>query len=100
MMLDNLDKFLLWEIFSSYKNNKETNTWKLAQDWCKKNNEKDPSKVYKRIKARLKTYCDCEIFFATKNGGGKLIFNMDLNKIAFIKHKFNDGIKWCLMIRV
>lgn len=99
-MLDNLDTFLLWEIFSSYKNCKETNTWKLAQDWANKNNEVDIDKVYKRIKERLKTYCVWGIFFSSKNGDGRLIFNMDLNKIAFVKHKFNDGIKWCLLIRV
>jgi hypothetical protein len=98
-IIDSLDTFILLEIFNSSKKGKDSNNWEIARKWAKLNNEKNIDKAYMRIKARLKIYCNSGIFFLTKNGNNKNVFNMDLNKIGFIKHKFEDGTKLCLMLR-
>jgi len=101
---DELDCFILWEIFNAYKKKKDSNTWEMAKRFVKKcgdqDNKDEVFKLYKKITARLNLYCDEGIFFKEKNGDGKTLFSMDLNVITFVKHKFKDGFKWCLLIRV
>lgn len=99
-MPDDLDVFILWEIFEAFQNKTESNNWEMARKYAKKINEHDIDKVYKRIKERLRKYCCDGIFFESKNGDGKPIYNMDLNMVTFIRHKFTDGYKMCLLLRI
>lgn len=100
MIPDNLDIFIFKTIFEAFENKKEVTNWDIAKLYAKTINEKDVDKLFERIKARMKKYCCHGIFFKSKNGEGTFIYNMDLEKITFIKHKFNDGYKQCLLLRM
>lgn len=100
MIPDKLDLFILGEIYEAHQKKKDCNNWELAQKYATQCNEKDIDKVYKRIKERLKKYCCHGIFFESKNGDGKIIYNMDLNMINFVKKSCADGMQRGLWIRI
>lgn len=100
MIPDKLDMFIFKKIFDAYQKKEELTNWDMAKIYSREINEKDVDKVFERIKARMKKYCCCGIFFKSKNGEGTFIYNMDLEKITFIKHKFADGYRECLLIRI
>lgn len=100
MIPDQLDIFIIQDIFNAYQENKESNNWEMAKKYASVIKEKDVDKVYKKIKARIKNYCNIGIFFKSSNGNKKPIFNMDLNRVTMVKHKFKDGFHACLLFRI
>lgn len=100
MIPDELDLFIFSKIFEAYQSKQDITNWEISKKYAKKINELDVDKVFERIKARMKKYCLKGIFFKSKNGDGNFIYNMDLEKITFVKHKFCDGYKKCLLIRI
>jgi prolyl oligopeptidase PreP (S9A serine peptidase family) len=100
MIPDKLDIFIMQEIFIAYQVKKDSNSWEMAKKYSSLVKEKDVDKVYKKIKARIKNYCNIGIFFESSNGNKKLIYNMDLNKVTLVKHKFNDGFHLCILFRI
>lgn len=97
---DDLDIFIWHEIYVSYKEKNEITNWDIAKKYAKLVNEKEVNKIYKIIKLRLDSYCKLGLFSITKNGGGDIIYEMDFDQITFVKHKFADGFKNCLLMRI
>jgi len=102
-LIDELDLFIFKEIFNSYKNKEECNTWEVSKKYSitlNKKTQKEIDNIYRIITSRIKNYCDIGIFIKKFNGEKKIIFEMDLDKITFSSHKFSDGFHQCLLIRI
>jgi len=102
---DELDIFIMREIFNAHKKKKEIINWDIAIEYTKECGETDLNrfviaKHYKRIKERIKNYVLKDIFFVSKNKGEKEVYTMDSEKVTFVKHKFSDGYKDCIMFRI
>ena len=111
-LIDEFDIFVFKELFEAYKENGDLNNWEISKKYAKIINEKDPNKVYRKLKARTKKYCEDGYFKIVINGEEinyseienynpeKIEYEMDLDKITFGKHKFSDGFKECIIIRI
>ena len=112
LFFDELDLFILKRIFSAYKQKKEMNTWNLANDFVAKFNETknlqglygkyklEIDNIYIKIMRRVKRYQKFKILRIINNGNNEKIFELDLDKISFAKHKFSDGFQECILIRI
>ncbi len=111
LFFDELDTSIIKNIVSCYKNNLELNTWEIAKDYVASIYDKNPVEiysikkvevddVYRKIKTKLKRYIDFGFIKISKNGGSEEIFELDLDKITFAKHRFSDGYKDCIILRV
>ncbi len=98
--IDQFDIFILTSIHEAYKNNNAVNTWDMSKEYSKQIKEKDPNKIYKRIKARLNKYVLDGIFFIEEDSDGKKCFQMNLNEITIVKHKFSEGYGKAVLIRI
>jgi len=111
LFFDELDIFIIRNIKSCYDNNSELNTWEMAKDYVSSLNQRKISEIYqlkkpdvddtyRKIKTKIKRYLSFGFIKTTKNGGVDDIFELDLDKITFAKHKFSDGYSNCLIFRV
>jgi len=111
LFFDDLDTFIIKNIVLCYKNNAELNTWEIAKDYVASIYNKDlleiysikkieVDDVYRKIKTKLKRYLEFGFIKISKNGGAEEIFELDLDKITVAKHKFSDGYKDCLILRI
>ncbi|MEA3248147.1 MAG: hypothetical protein U9Q73_00400 [Nanoarchaeota archaeon] len=112
LFFDKLDLFILKRIFLSYKQKKEMNTWNLANDFIANAHgiidmqglygkyKLEIDNIYTKIKRRVQRYQKFEILRIVNNGGNDKIFELDLDKISFAKHKFSDGFQECILIRI
>ncbi len=112
LFFDELDLFILKRIFLSYKRRREMNTWNLANDFVAnfhgvKNihglygkHKLEIDNIYIKITRRIKRYQKFKILRIINNGNNEKIFELDLDKISFAKHKFSDGFHQCLVIRL
>jgi len=112
LFFDELDLFILRRIFLAYKQKKEMNTWGLANTfvsnfhnkksvdglYCKYKLEID--NIYTKITRRIEKYKRFGILRIINNGNNEKIFELDLDKISFAKHKFSDGFKECVIVRI
>ncbi len=111
LFFDDLDTYIIKNIVSCYKNNLELNTWEMAKDYVASFYKKDSSviysikkievdNIYRKIKSKMKRYLDFGFIKISKNGGNEEIFELDLDKITVAKHRFSDGYKDCIILRV
>lgn len=111
LFFDELDLFILQRIFLAYKQKKEMTTWKLAnifvadfhmvKDYQGLYNkyELEIDNIYGKIKRRIQKYQEFKILRII-NSGGEKIFELDLDKVSFAKHKFSDGFHQCILFRL
>lgn len=112
LFFDKLDLFILQRIFSAYKQKKEMNTWSLANifvsDFHNVKNYKglytkyklEIDNIYTKIVRRIKRYKKFKILRIIKEGDNEKIFELDLDKVSFAKHKFSDGFSQCIILRI
>lgn len=104
MIPDELDIFICKSIFDADKNKKDITNWDIAKNYSRiKNNNADVNdfnKTFVKIKARIKNYCVKGFFKEVINGHGDKVYEMDLDKITFAKHKFEKCFKQCLIIKI
>ena len=111
LFFDELDLFILQRIFLAYKQKREMNTWNLANDFVANFHDVkniqgfygkyklEIDNIYVKIMRRIKRYKKFKILRIINNGNEK-IFELDLDKISFAKHKFSDGFHQCILIRI
>lgn len=90
---DELDIFIWKEIFDSHKLGEDSHTWAISKKYALITREKKTDRVYMKIKARIKEYIKFGFFFESANGNKQKIFNMNLDKISFMRRRCSDGIK-------
>jgi len=112
LFFDELDLFILQRIFLAYKQKREMNTWNLANTFVSNFHDiKDTrglygkykleiDNIYIKIMRRIKRYQKFKILRIINNGNNEKIFELDLDKVSFAKHKFSDGFKGCILIRI
>ena len=104
MIPDSLDIFIFKAIFDSYQSKIEITNWDISKKYAisinPKANMDDFNKTFVKIKSRIKNYCIKGVFKETINGHGEKVYEMDLDKITFAKHKFNHCFKESLIIRL
>jgi len=111
LFFDELDLFILKRIFLAYKQRREMNTWNLANDFVANFHDVknirglygkyklEIDNIYVKITRRIKRYQKLEVLRIINNGNEK-IFELDLDKISFAKHKFSDGFQECILVRI
>ena len=111
LFFDELDLFFLKKIFDSYKQKKDANTWNLSKEFVSTFHSKEDTpgfygkykseidNTYRDIKRKIKKYKEFEIIRIIKNGEAD-IFELDLDKVTFAKHKFSDGFRESIVIRI
>lgn len=100
MIPDNMDDFIFKSIFDSYKEGKDANFWIISKNYAEKIGDKNMENIYRRIKKRIKKYCSIGILNKKQNGSNQNIYEMNDGLIAFGRHKFSDGYKLCLIIKI
>lgn len=111
VFFNELDKFLIYEICKSYKTKSDISTWDIAKLFVSKKlnkprniiystNKKDIDDIYRRINFIVKKYQRFGLLRLTKDNSGKTIFELDLDNISVVKHKFSDGYKDCIIFRI
>lgn len=112
LFFDELDLFILKRIFLAYSQKREMNTWNLANDFVVnfygiKNRQGlygkhklEIDNIYIKITRRIRRYQKFEVLRIINNGDNEKIFELDLDKISFAKHKFSDGFKECILVRI
>jgi hypothetical protein len=99
-MLDELDKFIFYEIFKAHENNTTANSWEIAKNYAKLIKEKRMDRVYCCIKYRLRSYSRIGLFSVKPNGNGRNMFIMNLDAVTFKKIQFSDGKKLSIIFRM
>lgn len=110
LFVDELDLFILKNIFLAYQEKKERNTWEMAKEFLSKKlskdifsiyqtNKIDVDNLYRDIMRKLNKYKNFGILRVVRNRDGRDIFELDLDKITVAKHRFSDGFHECLLIR-
>lgn len=110
LFFDELDIFILKNIFVAYQQRKEKNTWEMAKEFISKklnknistvyqSNKFDVDDIYRRILIKLSRYKKFGMIRVVRNGDGKDIFELDLDLVTMAKHRFSDGFHECLLIR-
>jgi hypothetical protein len=111
LFLDDVDKFIIKQIVSCYKNKFEMNTWALSKIYVSNLYSKKLEKVYadkkmevddiyRKIQMKIRNYTKHGLIIVSKNESGKNIYNFNMNLVTIAKHKFSDGYKECLIIRL
>ena len=111
LFFDELDEFIIRQIVLCYKEKRELDTWHLSKlyvstFYSKKIEDiysyKKPEvdSIYRKIKKRIDKYKKYDIITSSKNGGGKEVFDFDMETVTVAKHKFSDGYKECLILRL
>ena len=91
MKLDDLDVFILQEIYGASIDKKNITTWEMTKGFCK--DERKRRMINMKIKFRLEKFSKYDLVVKDKNTNGKIVYVLNLNKLTFCKHKCDDGYK-------
>lgn len=109
MKFDQLDKFIILELYKSKKNDKETTTWDIAKNFFNQSEKAyhieslDSRKIgikCTNIKKRLDLMLKEKYAIKYKNGEKKWAYLLNGDFIKISKHRFDDGMKNVLLIRI
>ena len=111
LFFDELDEFIIRQIILCYKEKRELDTWHLAKLYVSSFYSKsidsiyslkkiEVDGVYRKIKRKILHYKDFGLISISKNGGGKDAYDFDMESVTVARHKFSDGYKECLIIRL
>lgn len=111
LFFDELDEFIIRQIILCYKERKELDTWYLSKFYVSSFYKKDINSIYslkkvevdgiyRKIKRKILNYKDFGLITISKNGGGKDAYDFDMEFVTVARHKFLDGYKECLIIRL
>lgn len=111
LFFDELDEFIIREIISCFKEKRELDTWHLSKLYVSTFYNKDIGSIYslqkmevdgiyRKIKRKILHYKSFGIITVSKNGNGKEAYEFDMESVTVARHKFSDGYKECLIIRL
>ena len=111
LFFDELDEFIIRQIILCYKEKRGLDTWHLSKlfvsSFYKKSIDSiyslkklEVDGIYRKIKRKILYYKSFGIITVSKNGGGKDVYDFDMESVTIAKHKFSDGFKECLLIRL
>jgi len=111
LFFDELDEFIIRQIILCYKEKRELDTWHLSKFYVSSFYNKDINDIYslkkievdgiyRKIKRKIVHYKNFGIISTSKNGNGKEVYNFDMEAVTVARHKFSDGYKECLIVRL
>ena len=107
MKIDEIDLFILEEIYKSYKKNKdnsETSTWTMAKKWIEKI-KGDSKDVYQltllcnKLMWRMEKFVKAGFVVKYIEGGEKK-YVLNLDKVDFVRRKFNKKYAPAIVIKI
>lgn len=102
-IIDDLDIFIFMEIYNSVNSEEPVTNWQIAQKYarnvCNKIDKDIDSKYYRLIKTRLEVYSKMGLFHKSVEDG-KAVYEMDLDKVNFMKCKFPSGTASAIVFRI
>ena len=108
LFFDELDKFIIKQIVLCYKEKRELDTWYLSKFYVSSFYKKsidniyslkkiEVDGIYRKIKRKIEHYVKHRLISISKNGGGKDVYNFDMETVTIAKHKFSDGFQECMI---
>jgi len=100
MKLDELDKLIITHLYKCYQQEKETTTWEIAKKKMKSVDYHLVTEMCNKVKRRLESYAKKGFVIKDTNTNGKIHYILNLDIIQIKKHKFDDGFKKSIVIRI
>lgn len=100
MEIDDLDRFIVNGIYDGYKNKYEVTTWTLSKMFLNISDVRKLTLFCNKIRGRLEDYARKGYVLKLKNSQNKIKYVLNLDAITISKHRFSDGYKKVMILRL
>lgn len=105
--ISDFDLFILTEMFNSYKNNLDCNTWEITKKYCNPFMQLDSRKYkrlldkhYHQIKSIIPKLIDYGLVVVKEKIGNKEVYTLNLSNFKIRKHQFQRKEFNCIALKI